>query len=145
MCVVVTRERWGNSRAMICSEVEGAERLPEFVDPDSFIFTDKFSGSARISAKFKHFRVNHSQQYADGWISTNWAESYFSRLRRFEIGTHHHVAGPYLLSYANEACWREDRRRHTNEEDYQELLKLAGQHPVSRQWKGYWQRRKEVA
>jgi hypothetical protein len=27
-------------------------------------------------------------------------ESFFSRLGRFEIGTHHHIAGPYLLNYA---------------------------------------------
>jgi hypothetical protein len=31
--------------------------------------------------------------------------SFFSRLRRAEIGTHHHVAGPYLHQYANEMAW----------------------------------------
>lgn len=34
---------------------------------------------------------------------TNQAESYFSRLRRMEVGTHHHIAGPYLYAYAGEA------------------------------------------
>jgi hypothetical protein len=29
---------------------------------------------------FKTFRINHSRAYADGGISTNQAESYFSRL-----------------------------------------------------------------
>jgi hypothetical protein len=37
-----------------------------------------------------------------------------SRLRRAEIGTHHHIAGPYLASYAAEMDWREDRRRVSN-------------------------------
>jgi hypothetical protein len=31
---------------------------------------------------------------------TNWAEEFFSRMRRAEIGHHHHLAGAYLLSYA---------------------------------------------
>ena len=33
------------------------------------------------------------------------------RLRRAEIGTHHHIAGPYLNAYADEMAWREDHRR----------------------------------
>jgi hypothetical protein len=35
------------------------------------------------------------------------AEEYFSRLRRAEIGIHHHIAGAYLLRYAQESSWRE--------------------------------------
>ena len=49
------------------------------------------------------------------------------------------------MGYANESSWREDRRRYTNEENYDQLLNLTTHHPVSRQWKGYWQRRKEAA
>jgi ISXO2-like transposase domain len=32
----------------------------------------------------------------------------FSRLRRAEIGTHHHIAGPYLAAYADEMAWRKE-------------------------------------
>jgi hypothetical protein len=32
-------------------------------------------------------------------------------MRRAEIGHHHHIAGAYLLRYAQEASWREDNRR----------------------------------
>ena len=71
---------------------------------------------------------------------TNQAESYFSRPRRAEIGTHHHVSGPYLHSYANEMAWREDNRRKPNGELYMLLARAALAHSVSRQWKGYWQR-----
>ena len=42
---------------------------------------------------------------------TNQAESYISRLRRAEIGQHHHIAGPHLYQYAGEMAWREDMRR----------------------------------
>jgi len=47
---------------------------------------------------------------------TNWAEEFFSRMRRAEIGHHHHIAGQYLLRYAQEASWREDNRRTANGE-----------------------------
>jgi hypothetical protein len=38
---------------------------------------------------------------------TNDAESFFSRVRRAEIGIHHHLAGPYFAALA----WREDNRQ----------------------------------
>ena len=33
-----------------------------------------------------------------------------------EIGHHHHIAGPYLIRFAQEASWREDNRRLANGE-----------------------------
>lgn len=59
---------------------------------------------------------------------TNQAESFFSRIRRAEIGIHHPIAGPYLSAYASEMAWRENNRRVT--------ASAALTHPVSRQWKG---------
>jgi len=50
------------------------------------------------------------------WFCASGAESYFSRLRRGELGHHHHIAGPYLVRYAQEAAWREDLRRVSNGE-----------------------------
>jgi ISXO2-like transposase domain len=61
-------------------------------------------------------------------------------LRRAEIGIHHHVAGPYLSAYAREMAWRENNRRVSNGEQYLMAADAALQHPISRQWKGYWQR-----
>jgi hypothetical protein len=43
-------------------------------------------------------------------------EEFFSRTRRAEIRHHHHIAGAYLLRYAQEASWREDNRRSSNGE-----------------------------
>jgi hypothetical protein len=37
--------------------------------------------------------------------------------------------------------WREDNRRVSNGEQYCAIVAAAAAHPVSRQWKGYWQRR----
>jgi hypothetical protein len=46
-------------------------------------------------------------------------------MRRAEIGHHHHIAGVYLLRYAQEASWREDNRRVTNGEQIRTIAALA--------------------
>lgn len=101
----------------------------------------------RRCGRAQPFRWRQDQRWwgrlsARGDASINWAESYFSRLRRAEIGTHHKVAGPYLASYAGEMAWREDARRNSNGAQYLRITRAAAVHPVSRQWKGYWQRRR---
>jgi hypothetical protein len=139
------RERNGRSRAFVCSESEAAHKAPEVIEPGSAIYTDDAVEYNRLAARYALTKVNHSKHYSDGDACTNWAESYFARLRRAEIGIHHHIAGIYLLNYANEISWREDRRRYPANDNYEELLRIASHHPVSRQWKGYWQRRKDAA
>src|ERR1019366_4571682 len=64
-----------------------------------------------LHAKFSMKRINHEDGYSIEGACTNGAESYFCRLRRGELGHHHHIAGPYLARYAQEAAWREDDRR----------------------------------
>jgi hypothetical protein len=54
------------------------------------------------------------RSYSDGETCTNAAESFFSRIRRAEIGVHHKLAGNYLGAYAAEMAWREDNRRRSN-------------------------------
>ena len=85
-------------------------------------------------------RANHSVAFVDEDACTNQAESYFSRLRRAEIGTHHHISGQYLSAYANEMAWHEDNRRKSNGELFELVVNAALSHSVSREWKGYWQR-----
>ena len=70
-------------------------------------FTDLLAaiviGWDELHAFYGAKRVNHSVAFMDEGVCTNQAESFFSRLRRMEVGTHHHIAGPYLNSYAGEA------------------------------------------
>ena len=144
-CVVIFRERHGRSRPIVCSENAAASLAPSIVEPGSAVYTDENTDWNRLAARYALHMVNHSERYADGDKSSNWAESYFARLRRCELGTHHHIAGDYLAAYANEVSWREDRRRYSNLENYDAILDLALRGSVSRQWKGYWQRRKAAA
>jgi ISXO2-like transposase domain len=72
---------------------------------------------------------------------TNWAEEFFSRMRRAEIGHHHHLSEPYLLRFAQEASWREDNRRLSNGEQVHRVAGLAMLSKASLDFTGYWQRR----
>jgi len=38
--------------------------------------------------------------------------------------------------------WREANRRISNGDQFSRITRAAAVHPVSRQWKGYWQRRR---
>jgi hypothetical protein len=61
-------------------------------------------------------------------------------LRRGEIGHHHHIAGAYLLRYAQESSWREDDRRLSNGEQINRVAGLAMKAKRSVDFTGYWQR-----
>jgi hypothetical protein len=61
-------------------------------------------------------------------------------MRRAEIGHHHHIAGNYLLRYAQEASWREDNRRESNGKQVERLTGLAMKRRPSVDFSGYWQR-----
>jgi len=121
-------------------EADGVAIVRERVAPGSIVHADEGSHWDILHAVFETRRTNHTEMYSDGDACTNQAESYFSRLRRAVTGQHHHVSPQYLYQYANEAAWREDHCRTDNGRQFQRLAGAALHSPVSRQWKGYWQR-----
>lgn len=139
--VVVARERDGETLTHVAkSEAEGVPFVLGSVAHGSTVHADEASHWDNLEARFLTKRINHSVEYSNGESCTNQAESFFSRLRRAEIGTHHRIAGNYLSAYASEMAWREDNRRISNGEQFLLATGAALAHPVSRQWKGYWQR-----
>jgi transposase-like protein len=141
--VVVMRERNGQTLPFVTkTEGAGVERITATVRPGSVIFADEAAHWDVLEARFLTKRINHAEAYSTAEACTNMAESFFSRIRRAEVGTHHHIAGRYLGAYASEMAWREDHRRVSNGEQYLAVTAAALGHPVSRQWKGYWQRSK---
>jgi transposase-like protein len=140
--VIVARERNGKTITFVAkSEAAAVPALHERIAAGSTVYADEASHWDALHASYETRRINHSEAYSSAEGCTNQAESFFSRLRRAEIGTHHHIAGPYLAAYAAEMDWREDNRRIANGEQYSAIVTAAAHHPISRQWKGYWQRR----
>lgn len=139
--VVIARERNGKTLSFVFkTEDASLPTLRERIEGGSIVHADEASHWDTLHGQFRAKRINHSQSYSEDGACTNMAESFFSRMRRAEIGTHHHIAGPYLAGYAAEMDWREDHRRVSNGEQFLMVLGATLAHDVSRQWKGYWQR-----
>jgi transposase-like protein len=139
--VVVARERGGRTLVtVVAKEADGAPFVRQHVKPGTIVHADEASGWDRLHAHYEMKRINHSVSYSMDGACTNQAESYFSRLRRAEWGQHHHISGKYLAFYAIEMAWREDNRRKANGALHEAATGAALAHPVSRVWKGYWQR-----
>jgi len=140
--VVVMRQRNGRTLPFVFkSEDESLPTIHARALPGSTVYADEASCWDALHAGFETRRINHSVAFMDEGACTNQAESYFSRLRRAEIGTHHCISRRYLSAYATEMAWREDMRRLPNGTLYAVAFAAAMAHPVSAQWKGYWQRR----
>jgi len=139
--VVVIRERGGETLpGVFKSESHALAWVKQRVAKGTIIHADEAPSWNDLHAKFEMKRIDHQQAYSLDGACTNQAESYFSRLRRGEMGHHHHVSGPYLLRYAQEAAWREDNRRTPNGEQVQRVAALALGKRTSPDFVGYWQR-----
>ena len=140
-CVVIMRERRGRSLAfVVANEGDACPIARDKVGTLATIYADEGTGWDALHAGWDTRRVNHSVAFMDDGVCTNQAESYFSRLRRAEIGIHHHIAGPYLNAYAGEMVWREDNRRVANGSQTALVGRAAMVSRQSRRWAGYWQR-----
>jgi transposase-like protein len=139
--VVIVRERNGNSiPAVFKTESEAIAFISAHVVKGTLVNADDAAGWNELHAKYEMKRINHEEAYSLDGACTNMAEEFFSRMRRAEIGHHHHIAGNYLLRYAQEASWREDNRRMSNGEQVQKLSGNALSSGKSKEFTGYWQR-----
>ncbi|CAO3439923.1 possible transposase [Azospirillum doebereinerae] len=121
--------------------------------------TDESSAWNDLHARYPMHRINHQDAYSQDGACTNGAESFFSRIRRGEIGSrrnsvppaastnevcaigyHHHISALYLHRYAQEAAFREDHRRTSNGEQFRAVLALVTRNGPSVDFCGYWQR-----
>lgn len=143
--VVVMRERKGRTLPFVFkTEAKSIETILNRVDANATVHADEATHWDALHTFYLTKRINHQESYSDNGACTNQAESFFSRLRRAEIGTHHHIAGPYLSAYAAEMAWREDNRRVSNGEQFLAIAESALSAPKSQNWSGYWKVRKHL-
>lgn len=122
------------------NERDAVSLANRYISPGSVVHSDENAAYNTFSTMYTHNTVEHSKEYAtvDG-ITNNQAESYFSRLRRFEYGTIHRILPQFLMSYANEMAWREDFRRKTEKTKLLDLTNKLFRNGLSRWWRGYHQ------
>ena len=145
--VVVIRERGENGKTLpgvFRNEADALTFIRRQVPRETTLYADEAASWNELHARYELHRINHQEAYSLGdeaETHTNNAEGFFSRMRRGEIGHHHHIAGPYLIRFAQEAAWREDHRKEPNGFQVDRLIGLAMHNKPSVDFCGYWQRR----
>ena len=141
--VVVIRERDGRTLTQVFkSELASTTFIRSRVAHGTELMADESNAWNGLHASFAMKRINHEFAYSDAGACTNGAEEFFSRLRRAEIGHHHHIANVYLGRYASESAWRDDHRRMANGEQFRSIIALVAKNKPSVDFCGYWQRSK---
>ena len=140
--VVVASEILGRTMPFVVPRESAAVPLVrQHVASGTTTHADESGAWDALHASYPMLRVNHSREFkSEDGACTNEAESWFSRLRRAEMGIHHRISGKYLYQYANEMAWREDHRREPNGLHFRRITGAALRHPKSDVWRGYWQR-----
>jgi transposase-like protein len=140
--VVVIRERDGKTLpGVFASEVAALNFIRTRIVRGTEVYADEAGAWNELHGRFTMHRINHQEAYSlEGGVYTNNAESFFSRMRRAEIGHLHHLAGPYLARFAQESAWREDHRLDSNGFQVDRVASLAMRNKPSIDFSGYWQR-----
>jgi transposase-like protein len=138
--VIAARETNGRTLTTVgMNEAEGVAFARDNIAAGATVHADEAAHWDKLAARFPIKRINHKEAYSKDGACTNSAESFFSRMRRAEIGIHHRIAGGYLSAYASEMAWREDARRESNGNQFAMLVQSVAMAPKSNQWCGYWQ------
>jgi hypothetical protein len=107
------RERGGSTLpAVFKSESAALGWIASRVAKETRLIADEAPSWNDLHARYHVDRIDHGAACSlPGGVYSNRAEEFFSRMRRPEIGHHHHIAGAYLVRYAQESAWREDGQR----------------------------------
>jgi transposase-like protein len=139
--VVVIRERDGVTLpGVFKSEGDALDFIRRKVVKGAGLHADESGAWNPLHGRFVMHRIDHQEAYSLDGACTNDAESFFARMRRAEIGHHHHIAGPYLTRFAQEMAWREDHRRDPNGAQVDRIVALVMANKPSVDFCGYWQR-----
>lgn len=99
----------------------------ETVLPEITLFTDSHKGYTALTPQVaRHVAVNHSTgEYVKRGAGTNWAENYFSQLKRSIDGTYHHVSREHLPRYLDEFDFRYSTCKMTDGDRLQKMVDQA--------------------
>lgn len=123
------------------SEAAAVGFVKSVLKPGTIVHVDYGSQWMRLNLHFELKRVNHSVTYSQDGACTNWAESFFSRVRAAERGVYRYWWRRYAEQYGVELAWREENRLKDNGEQMRMIvscLMRSGRSSLT----GYWQRHK---
>ncbi|WP_258238924.1 IS1595 family transposase [Arcobacter sp. CECT 8985] len=118
----------------------------KYIKVGSSIHADESNAYDDLTAHYDMNRVNHQVEYSGVYgENNNQSESFNARFRRMQYGNLHKIGNLYLSNYANEIAYREDTRRKSNKEIFDDILEKCLSSLVSNEFCGYWQGNKRLA
>ncbi|MCB1177475.1 MAG: IS1595 family transposase, partial [Leptospiraceae bacterium] len=85
------------------------------------VVTDEFRSYRKLNENRIHLVVDHSKEFAKGFVHTNGIEGFWSLLKRGIVGSYHKVSVKYLQHYVDEFTFRYSNRK--NEAIFDTILK----------------------
>jgi transposase-like protein len=123
-------QRDGEAKSFKVDDVKGKtlkRLIKENVVDTAHVMTDEFGAYRGLKKQVsKHSTVNHGEkEYVRGIVHTNFAESYFSLLKRGILGTFHHVSEELMQRYLDEFDYRWTRRKEDDGEKTAEAIQSS--------------------
>lgn len=108
-------QRDGDTKSFVVDNVRGKtlkKLIKDNVIETAHVMTDEFKAYNGLKKQVaKHSTVEHGKkEYVRGIVHVNFAESYFSLLKRGILGTFHHVSKEHMPRYLSEFDFRWNRR-----------------------------------
>ena len=122
-------ERTGQARSFHVDNVKKQTLqglIADNVEETAHIMTDSLWSYRGLDQSFAgHSFVDHSKEYVRGIVHTNFAESYFSLLKRGILRTFHHISRHHLQRYLHEFDFRWNRRDDEEGQRLNDVLRQA--------------------
>ena len=123
-------QRDGDAKSFVVDNVRGKtlkKLIKDNVIETAHVMTDEFKAYNGLKKQVaKHSTVQHGKkEYVRGIVHVNFAESYFSLLKRGILGTVHHVSKEHMPRYLSEFDFRWNRRDQDDGESTIEAIQNA--------------------
>lgn len=91
----------------------------EIAEQGCIMVSDENVGYKGLNKSYTHLKVNHSaKKYVKGIAHTNTIEGFWSLLKRQINGIHHSISPKHLQRYCNEASFRYNQKKVTQDERF---------------------------
>ena len=134
--MMVLLQRGGKTKVSVVKDVSALTVESKVVNSVKFgtnLLTDDFASYVRLGKFYPHEIVKHSlgEYVRPGGVHTNSAESFWALFKRGYIGIYHYMSGKHLQRYADEFCFRFDRREDTADSIFADVVQgVADNHQL---------------
>ncbi len=111
-------QRGGNVKAFVVPNTNTESLLPHafnHIEKGATVYTDEWYAYHGLAKEYTHGKIEHNKgQYADGDITTNRVENYWSNVKRTLKGCYITVSPKYLQNYVNECSFKYNHKGNKN-------------------------------